>query len=261
MASKKTAAAATACECSLFDAVPSNLTEKDLADGSYPFEEIGCTATTKNTFAPGHDAKLKSFLIKQGFAGWDVRRGIVHGNALGWADTYGFGSQVRAGIAKLQAKADAKAKRPGNIAKAERKLAESAKVVAGSEAGGTTHRSYQPTPEAVATNLAETAKAAQAEALRTAASMAEIVAAEEAKHAAEVVASRPAPEWDDAPILEDEAAMNTHAREEREAGLVVCKVGRWEYQGVISDDEKTFTYVAKDGSRKDTVKFMLMRTV
>lgn len=219
----KTTEAATPCECSLFDAVPGNLTEKDLADGSYPIEEIGCTATTKNTFAPGHDAKLKSFLIKQGFAGWDVRRSITVGTALGFADSYGFGSQVRAGIAKLQAKAEARAARAAGrkAPKPERKLAESAGIVV----------------------PAQPAK-----------SLAEIVAQEEADHAAQVAANRPKPEWDDetsatTPTLEDEAAMNTHAREERERGLVVAKVGRWQYEGFVADDE-TFSYVAKDGQRK-----------
>lgn len=229
---------ATACECSKYEAVISaELTEENLANGSYQTFSTDCTATTRNTFAPGHDAKLKSALIRWGAdAGMEVARlagGVrTTASAQHWADSHGFGTQVAAGIKKAQEKQAAKAARAAKKAapKAERVLAEKAGLVA------------TETPSEAAKNLAE------------------IVAAEEAAHAAEVAASRPEPEWDDepqaaadAPVLEDEAAMNTAAREERERHLVKAKVGRWEREGVLNDD-KSFSFRDKSGDLKTVAK-------
>ena len=72
---------------------------------------------------------------------------------------------------------------------------------------------------------------------REAKSLAERVAAEEAKFAAEQVVSQPEPEWDDEPQI------------------VKAKVGRWEYEGTVSDGE--FTYEAK-GEVRTTTKFTLV---
>ena len=63
-------------------------------------------------FAQGHDAVLKSLLIRAGIAGADVTR--ADGRTFGptsAAERYGFGHQVSAGIAKGRAKADAVAAR------------------------------------------------------------------------------------------------------------------------------------------------------
>lgn len=74
-------------------------------------EDLRCTRTTKNTFAPGHDAKLKSRLIRAGFEGLTVRvRGEVSTVALA-AGEHGFGYQVSAGVARLQRQATEKASR------------------------------------------------------------------------------------------------------------------------------------------------------
>ncbi len=94
----------------------------------------GCgDAKTRNVFAPGHDAKLKSFLIRMGAEEFDVARRdggmLTHADAQHWADEFGFGEQVRSGIAKLQAKNLARATREETRAAklAEREAAKAAK--------------------------------------------------------------------------------------------------------------------------------------
>jgi hypothetical protein len=89
-----------------------------------------CTATTKRTFAPGHDARLKGELIRRGLAGDVVR--MPSGEVVSCeyiASLFGFGHMVadgiRRGIEKAQAKATKKAAKT-----AERKLAEGAGLVA-----------------------------------------------------------------------------------------------------------------------------------
>jgi len=87
------------CTCSLVIAITDN-------------DEIlttGCRATTKRTFAPGHDARLKGFLIKAGAAGHMVRVGEdVNTSAQAVADQFGFGYMVAEGIKKAQDRAFAK---------------------------------------------------------------------------------------------------------------------------------------------------------
>jgi hypothetical protein len=229
----KATGSATACECSKYEAfVSEQHTEENLASGNYDSFSTGCVATTAREFAPGHDAKLKSFLILHGSQGHEIRYGgVTIMTAQDAAKRYAFGYMILEGIAKAQAKAKEKAeKAAARAAKkaakgkpAERKLAEAAGVVA---------------PEAKP--------------------LAQVVAEEEAKHAAEVVASRPEPEWDDEPTTRqpvadgDDEVLNTRAREEREAGLVTAKVGRWEYEGYVTD-EGEFSYLAKDGQTRKTV--------
>lgn len=219
------ATGATACECSKYEAqIAEQHTEENLASGNYDTFSTGCTATTKREFAPGHDAKLKSFLILHGAQGHEIRYGITVTTAEAEAKRYAFGYMILEGIEKAKAKLAAKAERAAAKAakatapKAERKLAESAGIV----------------------------------------KVADVVAAEEAAHAeaeAKKVAEREASQdWDDAPkadapILEDEAAMNTHAREEREAGLVQAKIGRWTYEGVVNEDG-SFSYRTPKGELK-----------
>ncbi|MFJ5280339.1 hypothetical protein [Streptomyces parvulus] len=98
------------CECSKYDAVfPDELTEENLASGSYQVFETGCTATTKRQFAPGHDAKLKSALIKWGALGLDIRRtegGVAtSASADKHAARYAFAHMVTAGVKRAEAKA------------------------------------------------------------------------------------------------------------------------------------------------------------
>jgi len=88
------------------------------------YEGTGCTQYTERIFAPGHDAKLKSLLIKAGAAGLEVvlHDGGVnsHASAEHFAKGLGFEHQVLAGIKRAQAKAMARAEK--KAAKVEQKL-------------------------------------------------------------------------------------------------------------------------------------------
>lgn len=76
--------------------------------GNYTDAETGarlvCVRETAREFAPGHDAKLKGFLIRAGAAGHAVkvlgRPGTV--TAQEAADWYGFGHLVAQGIKRAQ---------------------------------------------------------------------------------------------------------------------------------------------------------------
>ncbi len=88
--------------------------------GSYSFEVLihenvggdkvwqqkttGCDATTQSTFAPGHDAKLKSLLIAAGVGGHRVREvardTVVTKDAARVAAELGWEDIVREAIAK-----------------------------------------------------------------------------------------------------------------------------------------------------------------
>ncbi|MFE0793430.1 hypothetical protein [Streptomyces mutabilis] len=115
-AAKKTETAEpTQCECSRYDAIPADLTEADLESGDFEILTTGCTATTKRQFAPGHDAKLKSALIRWGALGLDIRRneGGVASSAspAKHASRYAFAHMVTAGVKRAQDKAADKARR------------------------------------------------------------------------------------------------------------------------------------------------------
>ncbi|GAA2246527.1 hypothetical protein GCM10010145_11980 [Streptomyces ruber] len=104
------------CECSAYDALdPEELTDERLANGDYEVFTTGCTATTRRTFAPGHDAKLKSFLIRHGAAGHEIRRseaGVASSaSAEEHAARYAFARMVTAGVQRAEAKAAEKAAR------------------------------------------------------------------------------------------------------------------------------------------------------
>ena len=208
---------ATPCECSRYEAqITAQLTEENLANGTYETFTTGCNATTAREFAPGHDAKLKSFLIRHSGPEYEIRFGASVADAKEFAKRYAFGYMVLEGIAKAEAKAAAKAEREAaRAAKKAEKAAAKAKPAAPAE---------KP--------------------------LAEVVAEEEAKHAAEVAAARPEPEWDDEPAKPvadgDDEVLNARAREEREADLVTAKVGRWEYQGFVTE-EGGFRYRNKGG--------------
>jgi hypothetical protein len=92
------------CSCSLFTAVAADGTET----------RTGCTATTRRTFAPGHDARLKGFLIRAGREGKLIRtpEGGADQVATRVADRFGFGQMVREGVARKAAKRVGKAAKP-----------------------------------------------------------------------------------------------------------------------------------------------------
>lgn len=87
---------ATACTCSVVTARTED--GKTLT--------TGCTATTKRTFAPGHDARLKGFLIRNGAEGNTVRLGDngPAQTAQQVADGFGFGHMVADGIQRAAAR-------------------------------------------------------------------------------------------------------------------------------------------------------------
>lgn len=81
------------CACSLFVAIA--------ADGATT--RTGCTATTRRTFAPGHDARLKGFLIRAGREGLLIRtpEGGADQVPVRVAERFGFAQMVRDGIARV----------------------------------------------------------------------------------------------------------------------------------------------------------------
>lgn len=108
------------------------------ACGGVTFRSFGkdevrtCRATTKRTFAPGHDAKLKGELIRRELAGdvvvlasGEVVSPTYYASRFGFADMVQDG--VRRGIAKAQAKAAKKAAK-GQTAKVVKSEDEAAKA-------------------------------------------------------------------------------------------------------------------------------------
>ncbi|MFF3710439.1 hypothetical protein [Streptomyces phaeochromogenes] len=115
----------TPCECSRYS-VLSNVREADNGDLTWDQElTTGCTATTKRTFAPGHDAKLKSALIRWGAEGHEIRYDdggmSTTADAATLAAKFPFGHMVAAGIKRAEDKAAAKAER--DAVRAARKAA------------------------------------------------------------------------------------------------------------------------------------------
>lgn len=156
----KTAAAATAveatpCLCGKYEVV---LEEFDTPNGpDYTAETTGCNETTGNEFAPGHDAKLKSLLIRAGVAGHAVRYGSLTTTADKAAQGFGFAHMVLAGIEKGKAKVAAKADR--SAAKAERRAAAPRKGKAAPAAATGERVVAVATPaEAPAAEVAETVR-------------------------------------------------------------------------------------------------------
>ena len=105
----------SACACSLFRVLDeSRVSEKNPDD--YDEYTTGCAGgKTKSRFLPGHDAKLKSLLIKSGIHDWSVRKHLGGGDdqiasAEVFAKDYGFDTQVLAGIVRGKQKLADKAK-------------------------------------------------------------------------------------------------------------------------------------------------------
>jgi len=115
----ESAAAPHACECSRYQ-VESWIGE--VPEGADPGDYVrytgtGCDATTARTFAMGHDAKLKSLLIRAGVDGLAVRRDeggmVVTGDALQMAAAISpaIAAKVEHGIQLAAEKAARKAER------------------------------------------------------------------------------------------------------------------------------------------------------
>lgn len=141
------------CECSKYTAAVAADIEDNIESGDWEEFTTGCDKQTPRTFAPGHDAKLKSFLIRYSGGEYEITRADGGMSSTADAEThaakYEFGHMVIAGIArkaeKEQAKADKKA------AKAERKATKTkplAEVVAEEEAKhAEAERNSRPEPE------------------------------------------------------------------------------------------------------------------
>jgi len=106
----KTAAPAilNPCLCSQFAVITREWTEAN-GQPETSEETTGCTAVTAREFAAGHDAKLKSLLIRAGIAGLAVRQGEITSDASKAASQFAFGYMVDQGIARGREKAAAKA--------------------------------------------------------------------------------------------------------------------------------------------------------
>lgn len=195
--------AKTPCACSRYSVLV-NLREQENGDLTWDQElTTGCPGTlTGREFAPGHDAKLKGFLIRAGIAGHEVTENTggmaVTGSAIAMASRYGFEYMVRQGIAGGLIKAETKRMKKGDPDALARGHAAQAKVDALTHDGNEVRKSRE---------------------------LAALVAAEEEKFAAEQAASRPEPMWDDEP----------------EPQIVKAKVGRWVYEGTEEGGEFTYT--------------------
>lgn len=114
---KKEPKAPVRCKCSLY----SKAVDQD--GESVLVELVACTATTGGNFAPGHDAKLKSELIKLGAAGQPVYKTVgdedVEMTAQDAANEYGFAAKVASGIERLTALNDGKEAKAAERAKAK----------------------------------------------------------------------------------------------------------------------------------------------
>lgn len=218
------------CTCSKFEILV-NLRENGVNGDLIWDEEITTNCggrTTLRTFAPGHDARLKGYLIRAGIEGHEVRfvdGGMaVSSDAITMAEKYGFGQQVRKGIV-------------GGLLKREIRLMKNGD--AGAVARG---------------NAAQATVDARN---KTNASLADTVAAEEATHAAKELAARQAQqaqadeEWADAHTDEDKAKY----ADPSEPQPVKAKVGRWTQEGVVIDG--VFHYEVK-GVSKTATKFTIL---
>lgn len=114
------------CACSRYSVL---VNVREAGDGDLVWDEelsTGCTATARKTFAQGHDAKLKSALIRWGTEGYEIRRddgGVaVTGDALTMAREFAFADMIVAAIARRGEKARkaAERKEARRLAKEER---------------------------------------------------------------------------------------------------------------------------------------------
>lgn len=195
----------------------------------------GCRGVlTARTFAPGHDAKLKGFLIRAGIAGDEVSddQGIT-AHAFAMAARYGFEVMVRQGVVGGILKLENKKLKKGE--RSELAEAAQARVDAMKHDGNEARQERE-------------AKGLEAQ-----------VAAEEAKYAEQRISeaaqawreSQADEEWADAHTDEDKARY----ADPSEPTIVKAKVGRWTYEGTVEGD--TFTYEAK-GEVRTSTKFTLV---
>lgn len=118
------------CQCGWYEI---EIWDLDMPEGADPGEYVqyvgtNCTRTTTREFAPGHDARLKSLLIRAGARDYGVAHhsgGVLKvGTAESVADGYGFAHQVVAGIERAKARAEAKVAKKAAKSAAKAQLAD-----------------------------------------------------------------------------------------------------------------------------------------
>lgn len=181
--------AATPCACSLYKVL--------VSEGEVI--ETHCTATTVRSFVPGHDAKLKSMLIKAAIAGHEVERTNDDGTetfltARQAAEDFNFASHIDKGVEtherreaeKAERKARADEKRAAAQAKrdAEKADRDAAREAKKAEAAAKREADKQEREAKAAAKKAEREAAAQAKAEEKARKQAEKDAAKRAAEAA-----------------------------------------------------------------------------
>jgi hypothetical protein len=201
----KTPAAAKApnnCACSEFE-IGIGITAEEDGQPDFDGTATGCTKTTRRTFSPGCDAKLKSLLIRAGVEGLEVRHnsGITYGDPASAARQFGFADMVAAGIQRGIAKAAAKAAKAA-APKAPRKAAKKDKTSADKTS-------------------------ADERAAKLTAKMAEV--------AGKVTVSAPP-----APVAEPIVEAAPEATE-APAGTIRIRLGRWEYTATVVDGDAHYT--------------------
>lgn len=160
----------TPCQCANFSVNTWNETTQEWDTTA----TTGCPGTlTTRDFAPGHDAKLKGFLIRAGLAHQEVsdNQGVT-ASPEKMAARFGFAHMVIAGIEN------------GKFARAE-KMDKKRKRQAAADRR----------------NDLENEKVHDGNQARKTRELAALVQAEEEKFAAEQADSRPEPEWDDEPQI------------------------------------------------------------
>ena len=105
MAADSTTAEKQACACQ-------NM-KIETSKGEY--QGTGCTSGTKKKFAPGHDAKLRSLLVKAGIGGLWVYVKEADGSVSKMAHDaaaalHGLADHVKSGVEKALAREEAKKK-------------------------------------------------------------------------------------------------------------------------------------------------------
>lgn len=195
----------------------------------------GCVSTTVRTFAPGHDAKLKGFLIRAGRAAQLVRTtdDTVAVEAVAMAAKYGFAKQVAEGVSRVAAPKKPRNRKPATVASV---VAEALAPVAS-------------LAETVATEEAAFAEL-MADAIREQQESAEWDDETPASETNDLAAAQLAAYRDALADAEAEAA-ETGAEAPRDVFVQVWrKVGRWPHLGTLAADDKTFTYTARNGDQK-----------
>jgi hypothetical protein len=206
------------CECGYFEIGLANLSG---------WERVPCNGgTTKRTFAPGHDARLKGYLIKAAVRGVSVRRTDANGSrsesAFYWANSFGFGHLVAAGVKIALDKAAAKKPRVANLTK----------VVVVAPSKPVVHSDPTPVEEALG-RIADVARA-------------ERMAYEEAPIRNGIA---------DCPSIAKLVKPTGPAKPERK--IVRAKVGRHHYDGTIADNGH-FVYEDRKGNLKTASKFIVL---